>query len=375
MRKINIIFCFLVLSVYAYAQDYVSISNGYVSVTADKTTGRFSIGEPEDIALTDGFYDEPHFCHCNLYFDGNVYSNQPGIGVGDILIDSVGVYGSGDDEYIFVEWHVGPILGWFHYKLQLPDSLKSMVYMEGLAYNSSLDLHIVGLFQYMDIKVNHNDNPQLYLPTGVFYEEAVFNTYPIPAFYVAFEESLHQDTSFAYSEGVIFGRSGIPIEPMKIAFSNSSRLEINEWNFVSAGEELEDLAVGIWWPLRELEAYEFYQCANYYGGGYPGAQPFVKETHKPIAESFELDTNYPNPFNASTTIPFKIHESGKLKLIILDINGRTINTLVDQNLVPGSYKVVWNCKDEQNIDVPTGVYFCRMESSQESKTKKMILLK
>jgi hypothetical protein len=79
--------------------------------------------------------------------------------------------------------------------------------------------------------------------------------------------------------------------------------------------------------------------------------------------------NYPNPFNATTSIKFELDKKSPVKLIIFDILGREIATLVDEVCNAGSNQVTWNA------DVATGIYFCRMTTDSFTSTKKMLLIK
>jgi glucuronoarabinoxylan endo-1,4-beta-xylanase len=87
-----------------------------------------------------------------------------------------------------------------------------------------------------------------------------------------------------------------------------------------------------------------------------------------IPLQYDLDQNFPNPFNPSTIIRFSIQGADDVKLSVYDILGRTVATLVDQWLSPGSYQVNWS------PNVASGVYFYRLQSGKFSETKKMIAL-
>jgi photosystem II stability/assembly factor-like uncharacterized protein len=85
---------------------------------------------------------------------------------------------------------------------------------------------------------------------------------------------------------------------------------------------------------------------------------------------FELKQNYPNPFNPVTNVEFQIVNSGSVKLKIFDMLGKEVETLVNQNLNAGSYKVQWDA-----ARYTSGMYFYKLETENFSDTKKMILLK
>jgi len=85
---------------------------------------------------------------------------------------------------------------------------------------------------------------------------------------------------------------------------------------------------------------------------------------------FSLSQNYPNPFNPSTTISFDIPRHSHAKLVIYDVLGREVRTLVDEEKQPGRYSVTF---DASNL--PSGVYLYRMVAGNFSDVKKMVLVK
>jgi hypothetical protein len=84
---------------------------------------------------------------------------------------------------------------------------------------------------------------------------------------------------------------------------------------------------------------------------------------------------YPNPFNPSTTICFELPEKMKATLSVFNIRGQKISTLIDEQKAKGIHRVVWNGADDKGKNVPSGVYFYRLETSNKSITGKMILMK
>ena len=90
----------------------------------------------------------------------------------------------------------------------------------------------------------------------------------------------------------------------------------------------------------------------------------------PIASSYELGQNYPNPFNPTTHIRFNIPETAGAKLTVFNIMGEAVANLVDGVVSAGGHTVSWNA-----ANMPTGVYFYRLESGNFSQTRKLLLVK
>jgi hypothetical protein len=102
-----------------------------------------------------------------------------------------------------------------------------------------------------------------------------------------------------------------------------------------------------------------------------GGEPIgIKRISNEVPETYVLSQNYPNPFNPETIINFQLPKSGNVKLIVYDILGKEVATLVDQHLNSGSYDIEWNASH-----LSSGVYFYRLITSDFSETKKMILMK
>ncbi len=85
---------------------------------------------------------------------------------------------------------------------------------------------------------------------------------------------------------------------------------------------------------------------------------------------WELEDNYPNPFNPSTTISFTIARSTFVRLTVYDMIGREVGTLVEDDLVAGRYSVVWNASG-----AASGLYLCRISADGFVATKKLLLIK
>ena len=88
-----------------------------------------------------------------------------------------------------------------------------------------------------------------------------------------------------------------------------------------------------------------------------------------------LHQNYPNPFNPSTNIRYGLMETTKASLVVYDITGRVVLQFEEKELAAGWYNLSWAGVDQWGQPVSTGVYFCRLQAGEFSKTIKMILLK
>jgi len=89
-----------------------------------------------------------------------------------------------------------------------------------------------------------------------------------------------------------------------------------------------------------------------------------------------LVTIYPNPFNASTEISFDLDRQDSVELVVYDILGRKMTTLMNGNLPPGNYSYQWNgASSTTNSSASSGVYFAVLKTSRDVVTKKMLLLR
>lgn len=89
-----------------------------------------------------------------------------------------------------------------------------------------------------------------------------------------------------------------------------------------------------------------------------------------IPKEYNLYQNFPNPFNPSTTIKFDIPQNSGVRLLVYDMLGRQVQSLVDGELKAGKYQVSWNA-----ANLASGIYYYKLESGPQVFIKKLILLK
>lgn len=116
----------------------------------------------------------------------------------------------------------------------------------------------------------------------------------------------------------------------------------------------------------------------YYGGGTcncGGALFKHSGSETGLPEKFDLSQNYPNPFNPSTTIHFDLPESASAKLIVYNMQGQLIRTLVNESLPAGYHVVDWDGADDTGHQVASGIYVYRLEAGSFVQSLKMTLVK
>ncbi len=91
--------------------------------------------------------------------------------------------------------------------------------------------------------------------------------------------------------------------------------------------------------------------------------------------SYQLSTNYPNPFNPSTSIIYSIGAAGLVNIVIYDMQGREVRTLVSRYVFPGEYRVTWDSLNNAGINVAAGIYIYKIISNDFIASHKMLLLK
>ena len=95
-----------------------------------------------------------------------------------------------------------------------------------------------------------------------------------------------------------------------------------------------------------------------------------------IPSDLRLYSNYPNPFNGETVIPFAIgNNSGDVRLTIMDILGRVIREYRFSGLQAGIHTVVWNANDQYGTEVSSGAYFVRLQDRTNSEIKTICLIR
>ena len=140
---------------------------------------------------------------------------------------------------------------------------------------------------------------------------------------------------------------------------NSSKQ--HEYEFVD-----EDVKSGeiYWYKLRDID----------FAGNTTLSDPiWVKVKASP--KKYTLRQNYPNPFNPTTTIAFDLKEAGKVKLVVYNISGQKVRTLVADHKAAGRHTITWDAKDDAGQNLPSGVYLYKLEAADFTLTRSMVFMK
>ena len=103
-------------------------------------------------------------------------------------------------------------------------------------------------------------------------------------------------------------------------------------------------------------------------GSFNYSNEILAEISKPV--SYSLNQNFPNPFNPETKISFSIKDAGNVSLIIYNVLGEEVRTILNEFKEAGSYTLNFNA-----AGLNSGVYFYRLQANNYSEIKKMIVLK
>ncbi len=118
-----------------------------------------------------------------------------------------------------------------------------------------------------------------------------------------------------------------------------------------------------------------------YPSEHPGGIQAKQLAGTEIPNQYSLKQNYPNPFNPTTTVRFDLPERSRVTMVIYDVLGKTIKTLIQSTVEPGFHEIRWDGKDNNGNSVSTGMYIYRITAVSKESEKhfvqnhKMVLMK
>ena len=133
-------------------------------------------------------------------------------------------------------------------------------------------------------------------------------------------------------------------------------------------------------PFNDESTNDYWNIDPNINNGYPFLdEPYVEvnddENIPEVPEISTLNGNYPNPFNPETTISYSLAETGRVNIVVYNIKGQKVTTIVNEQQEKGNHSVKWFGRDSNSKNVSSGVYFVRMKAGKDISTHKMLLLK
>jgi hypothetical protein len=101
----------------------------------------------------------------------------------------------------------------------------------------------------------------------------------------------------------------------------------------------------------------------------------VEEEIAMVPDQFELQQNFPNPFNPETRIAYSLPTGGYIRAAVYNMLGTEVRSLADGVQSAGYHQMVWDARANDGRSMPSGLYFCTIQASGTSKTIKMLLVR
>ena len=175
------------------------------------------------------------------------------------------------------------------------------------------------------------------------------------------------DGSAGSSKGRFFNTSGTPLD---LEFTIFGPLE-NKFPLLTGVSFASDRFCAI-----TTRVDEDFTDGDVYGAFISPSTGIDESNSHPAPATFELIGNYPNPFNASTSIKYTLPTSAQVEIAIYDIQGQLVRTLSKGEKSSGTHIAIWDGKDNIGKDVSSGVYFCQLKTPTGIlEIRKMLLLR
>ena len=132
------------------------------------------------------------------------------------------------------------------------------------------------------------------------------------------------------------------------------------------GDGLLEILVNIYQPTDTTSVLRAYR---FIGGN------STREVRSHVPQAIQLGPARPNPFNPYSIIPLELSDREPVRLVIVDLQGREVNELVNGVLAPGRYLFTWDGRDRNGRQVASGIYYWRLTTPQGVKTRPVVLVK
>ncbi len=183
-------------------------------------------------------------------------------------------------------------------------------------------------------------------------------------------------SSFMRNRGNVYvysGMNGSLIQELKSSAMEQRGIAVRGLGDID-GDNNPDFAIGAIWvnkvgdPSSQYRgAVSVYKC--------PFETDVADLIDNSLPDDFKLDQNYPNPFNPETVLEYSLASGSEVQLEIYNVVGQKVRTLVSETASAGTYRIVWDGRNDADQRVSTGMYLYRLSVDGFVKTKKMLLLK
>ena len=147
----------------------------------------------------------------------------------------------------------------------------------------------------------------------------------------------------------------------------SSALQSTQYTYDGSGNLIADLhqgaPVGDPWTNESRNVYVY--------------ESFVSVAVNPeqTPRAFDLAQNHPNPFNPTTVISYSLASDCHVQVVISNVLGQMVRTVVDADQAIGSHSAVWNGLDDRGTPVASGIYLFRVQAGDFTQARKMVLMR
>ncbi len=105
-----------------------------------------------------------------------------------------------------------------------------------------------------------------------------------------------------------------------------------------------------------------------------GATTSIDDVVENVPAEFQLQQNYPNPFNSSTIIQYQLPQQSQVELVILNLLGENVKSLVNENQGSGWHRVIWDGTNEADAKVASGIYLYQLKMDSHIEIRRMMLI-
>jgi hypothetical protein len=106
-----------------------------------------------------------------------------------------------------------------------------------------------------------------------------------------------------------------------------------------------------------------------------GRQTTYIDAESGFPERFALCQNYPNPFNPETRIGYQLPKAGNVEIVVFDVLGKNIRTLVNMRCDAGFFDAIWDGRDDSGNRLGSGLYVVQMKTKEFMAMKKVVMIK